>query len=120
MSNTPWEDHFVAAVEEIQSIKDPWDRVIAAEAFRDNVIRMSENLVRYETYRLRLATGLDWPDLGARLLVSASILRKRVYRWAKENGVQVPKVRRSDRIMPETTLDLRHLHWDHRRTRRHG
>lgn len=112
MSNTPWHDHYIAAVEEIQSISDPWDRLIVAEGFRENASRSAENLVRYETYRLRLQTGLPWEDLGRRLLVGPTVIERRVRRWCAENDVPVPRTRRSDKIKPETTLDLKHLRWD--------
>ncbi|MGE3413757.1 MAG: hypothetical protein AB7L91_16180 [Dehalococcoidia bacterium] len=112
MSNTPWRDDYESAIEEIQSIRDPWDRVIAAEGFREQASRLAENLVRYETYRLRLQTGLSWDDMGRRMLVSGSVLERRVRRWCAENDVPVPPVRRSDRIKPETTRDLKHLRWD--------
>lgn len=116
MSNTPWQDHLAAAIEEIQAISDPWDRVIAAEGFRDTAIRLVENEARYETYRLRAQTGLAWADLGRRLLVSGKVVEKRVRRWCADNEVPVPRTRRSDRIKPETTLDLTHRRWDSPRT----
>lgn len=104
-----WERLFDVALDEIDSIRDPRDRLIAAEQFRDFCRPLLDNLVDYQTYRFRLDTGMTYEDMGAAVLESPKVMRDRVTRWCFRRNVPRPNIWRDRDFKPEAFMDLRHL-----------
>lgn len=110
MSTTEWERLLNLAIEEIDSMPDPWERVMAAEALRDTVKGECRDLVDYETYRLRAETGIPYEGLAERLLMHEKTLRTRVKRWCFGQNIPEPGLWKDrEWAPPVNVIDLRHL-----------
>lgn len=104
-----WERLFEVALDEIDSIRDPRDRLIAAEQFREYARPLLDNLVDYQTYRFRVDSGMTFEDMGAAVLESPKVMRDRVTRFCFRRNIPRPNIWRDRDFKPETVLDLRHL-----------
>lgn len=110
MSTPEWERLLNLAIEEIDSMPDPWERVMAAEALRDSAKGAGTDLVDYETYRLRAETGIPYEGIAERLLLSHHTIRHRVARWCWQQNIPVPGIWKDrEWAPPVNVMDLRHL-----------